>query len=65
MTLIALGINHKTASVELREKVAFTPDSLVEALSSLKSFDGVEESVIVSTCNRTELYVTADNVDTS
>ena len=65
MTLIALGINHKTAPVELREKVAFTPDSLVEALSSLKSFDGVEESVIVSTCNRTELYVTADNVDTS
>lgn len=65
MTLIALGINHKTAPVELREKVAFTPDSLVEALSSLKSFDGVEESVIVSTCNRTELYVTADNVDSS
>ncbi|TPV60655.1 glutamyl-tRNA reductase [Aestuariibacter sp. GS-14] len=64
MTLIALGINHKTAPVELREKVAFTPDSLVEALSSLKSFDGVEESVIVSTCNRTELYVAADKVDT-
>ncbi|MFS1704779.1 glutamyl-tRNA reductase [Alteromonas sp. AMM-1] len=65
MTLIALGINHKTAPVELREKVAFTPDSLVEALSSLKSFDGVEESVIVSTCNRTELYVAADKVDTA
>lgn len=57
MTLLALGINHKTAPVALREKVAFTPDSLVEALASLKKLDGVDESVIVSTCNRTELYV--------
>ncbi len=56
MTLLALGINHKTAPVALREKVAFTPDSLVAALSSLKHLPGVEESVIVSTCNRTELY---------
>ncbi|NDW15010.1 glutamyl-tRNA reductase [Alteromonas genovensis] len=57
MTLLALGINHKTAPVALREKVAFTPDSLVEALASLKAVDGVDETVIVSTCNRTELYV--------
>ena len=57
MTLLALGINHKTAPVALREKVAFTPDSLVEALASLRKVDGVGESVIVSTCNRTELYV--------
>lgn len=57
MTLLALGINHKTAPVALREKVAFTPDSLVSALSSLKKQEGVSESVIVSTCNRTEIYV--------
>lgn len=57
MTLLALGINHKTAPVALREKVAFTPDSLVSALSSLKKQDGVSEAVIVSTCNRTEIYV--------
>ncbi|MEQ5808292.1 glutamyl-tRNA reductase [Alteromonas sp. NFXS44] len=56
MTLTALGINHKTAPVALREKVAFTPDSLVSALASLKQIDGIEESVIVSTCNRTEVY---------
>jgi len=61
MTLLALGINHKTAPVALREKVAFTPDSLVEALASLKKLDGVDESVIVSTCNRTELYVNAND----
>lgn len=60
MTLLALGINHKTAPVALREKVAFTPDSLVEALASLK-VRGVNESVIVSTCNRTELYVNAQH----
>lgn len=57
MTLTALGINHKTAPVALREKVAFTPDSLVSALASLKQIEGIEESVIVSTCNRTEVYV--------
>ncbi|NDV91043.1 glutamyl-tRNA reductase [Alteromonas sp. 345S023] len=64
MTLLALGINHKTAPVALREKVAFTPDSLVEALASLKKLEGVDESVIVSTCNRTELYVNTQNGDT-
>lgn len=57
MTLTALGINHKTAPVALREKVAFTPDSLVSALASLKQINGIDESVIVSTCNRTEVYV--------
>lgn len=61
MTLIALGINHKTAPIELREKVAFTPDSLVAALYSLKKMAGVIESVIVSTCNRTEIYVSAEH----
>lgn len=63
MTLLALGINHKTASVALREKVAFTPDSLVSALASLKAMAGVDESVIVSTCNRTEIYVNTQDSD--
>lgn len=57
MTLLALGINHKTAPVALREKVAFTPDALVKAFSSLKERDGIDESVIISTCNRTEIYI--------
>ncbi|WJG08251.1 glutamyl-tRNA reductase [Aliiglaciecola sp. LCG003] len=63
MTLIALGINHKTASVVLREKVAFAPESIVSALSSLRQSLGAEESVILSTCNRTELYVAADRIN--
>lgn len=62
MTLIAFGINHKTAPVELREKVAFSPDAMVEALKSLALNTGVDESVIVSTCNRTEIYAQAENL---
>ncbi|MFI3246418.1 MAG: glutamyl-tRNA reductase [Ferrimonas sp.] len=56
MTLVAIGINHKTASVALREKVAFGPDILHEALLSLAALSSTHEAVIVSTCNRTELY---------
>ena len=63
MTLIAFGINHKTASVELREKVAFSPDSLVLALESLRDEVEVAESVVLSTCNRTEVYVQAEGID--
>ncbi|GBL03364.1 glutamyl-tRNA reductase [Glaciecola sp. KUL10] len=57
MPFIALGINHKSAPVELREKVAFSPDSLVHALKSCPATTNAEELVILSTCNRTELYV--------
>jgi glutamyl-tRNA reductase len=56
MSLITLGINHKTAPLELRERLAFTPQSLPEALLSLKKLDHVEEASILSTCNRTEIY---------
>lgn len=67
MTLIALGINHKTAPVALREKVAFNADSLVEALRSLKARNQTQEAVIVSTCNRTEIYAlpNGDNTEQS
>lgn len=54
--LITLGINHKTAPLDLRERVAFTPQSLPEALLSLHKIENVNEAAIVSTCNRTELY---------
>lgn len=60
MTLIAVGINHKTAPVDLREKVAFPAESMVDALASLRDTVGSQESVIVSTCNRTEVYVSME-----
>ncbi|MHA1568952.1 MAG: glutamyl-tRNA reductase [Alphaproteobacteria bacterium] len=66
MTLLAFGINLKTAPVEIREKVAFAPDKLQAALQDLLSRTAVNEAAIVSTCNRTELYVglpDADNQD--
>ncbi|MDO6619145.1 MULTISPECIES: glutamyl-tRNA reductase [unclassified Shewanella] len=56
MSLVAIGINHKTATVDLREKVAFSPDKIHDAMKSLASRTSSGESVIVSTCNRTELY---------
>ncbi len=56
MSLITLGINHKTAPLDLRERLAFTPQTLPEALLSLKKLDHIEEASILSTCNRTELY---------
>ena len=56
MAFNILGINHKTAPVALREKVAFSEDRLVAALRTLRQEHGVAEVVILSTCNRTELY---------
>lgn len=64
-SLITLGLNHKTAPLDLRERLAFTPQSLPEALNSLYKLEGVEEAAIVSTCNRTELYCAVDNNDPS
>ena len=56
MSLITLGLNHKTTPLELRERLAFTPQNLREALNSLIKVHGVNEAAILSTCNRTELY---------
>lgn len=57
MTLIALGLNHLTAPVNLREQVAFDAEATAAALQALAREPGVEEAMILSTCNRTELYV--------
>lgn len=57
MSLLAIGINHQTAPVALREKVAFTPEKINEALMDACVKAGLHEVVILSTCNRTEIYV--------
>ncbi len=59
MALLSLGINHQTAPVDIREKVAFAPAQMREALGELLGIPAVNESVIVSTCNRTEIYCNA------
>jgi glutamyl-tRNA reductase len=56
MGFLALGINHKTASLDLREKVAFTPETVETALRAALAEAGVSEIAILSTCNRTEFY---------
>ena len=61
MTLVALGINHKTAPVDIREKVAFSPEKVHDALQNLINQDAVHEAVILSTCNRTEVYCGLDD----
>jgi glutamyl-tRNA reductase len=59
MNLIALGINHNSAAVEVRERVAFAPEQVSEALTDACDAGGLDEVVILSTCNRTELYAIA------
>ncbi|NDL63028.1 glutamyl-tRNA reductase [Acerihabitans arboris] len=60
MTLLALGINHKTAPVALRERVTFSPETLDQALVSLLQQPLVQGGVVLSTCNRTELYLSVE-----
>jgi glutamyl-tRNA reductase len=61
MALLALGINHKSANIALRERVAFAPEQMTEALQDALKDAGLSELVILSTCNRTELFVSNDN----
>jgi glutamyl-tRNA reductase len=61
MPLKILGLNHNTAPVEIREQVVFSGDQIGHALDSVRDLDGVDEAVLLSTCNRTEFYVMADN----
>jgi glutamyl-tRNA reductase len=65
MPLFILGLNHNTAPVEIREQVVFTGEEVDRALGAVKAIDGISEAVVLSTCNRTELYVegTADSLD--
>ena len=54
MSILIVGVNHKTAPVAIREKVSFAPDSMPQALHSAHQV--VQENLILSTCNRTEVY---------
>jgi glutamyl-tRNA reductase len=61
--LLVIGVSHKTAPVELRERVALPEGRAVSVLRELMSADGIDEAVALSTCNRTELYmVVGDDV---
>jgi glutamyl-tRNA reductase len=61
MPLYLIGLNHQTAPVGLRERVAFDAGALPHALAELRALPGVTEAALLSTCNRTELYAVADD----
>lgn len=61
MNLIVVGLNHKTAPVEIREKLAFSDRHMEEALRRLVEYTHLSESVILSTCNRVEIYARAQH----
>ncbi|MGH9613900.1 MAG: glutamyl-tRNA reductase [Bryobacteraceae bacterium] len=65
MTFSITGLNHRTAPVEIRERLAFDSGSIPGALRALKRCPGVQEGLILSTCNRVEIAVASDQLDAS
>ena len=61
MQLTVLGLNHKTAPVEVRERFNFTAERIQKILSRLRNYDNIPEAILLSTCNRTELYMVMEN----
>ena len=61
MPLHILGLNHNTAPVEIREQVFYSGDDIARALGELVQLQGIDEAVILSTCNRTEFYLETDD----
>lgn len=64
MALLALGVNHKTAPLEVRERLAFAPEQIPEAINQACTTAHLREAAILSTCNRTELYCSTELVGT-
>lgn len=63
MNIIIVGLNHKSAPVEIREKLSFTPDGLGAAFENILTDRGISEAVINSTCNRVEVVIVAPDQD--
>jgi len=63
MKIAVVGLNHKTADVELREKLAFNGPKLEEGLRKIKEIPSIRETVIISTCNRVEIYLHVQDVE--
>lgn len=63
MELMIVGVNYRTAPVEIREQLAFVEEDVTRAMQALNEHVSIFENVIISTCNRTEIYVTAESYD--
>lgn len=64
MHILVVGLNYKTAPVEIRERLTFDPDQVGNAMTTLKEKKSILENVILSTCNRTEIYAVVDQLHT-
>ena len=63
MTLALIGVNHKTAPIEVRERIAISREELPETTRALAAVPGVTECMIVSTCNRVEILAAVESPD--
>ncbi|MEK7235772.1 MAG: glutamyl-tRNA reductase [Nitrospirota bacterium] len=63
MHIVVVGLSHKTAPVEIREKLAVPESRMGEALTRLCSYQGVREGIVLSTCNRVEVYAVVDEIE--
>ncbi|MCG2709396.1 MAG: glutamyl-tRNA reductase [Thermodesulfovibrionales bacterium] len=61
MNILVVGLNHKTAGIDVREKLAFNGPKIEEGLQKIKALPDIKEAVILSTCNRVEMYVNVNN----
>lgn len=62
MKIAVIGVNHDTAPIHIREKLSFTDSQKIEVLNQLLDYK-IKEAVVVSTCNRSEIYIHAENIE--
>ena len=60
--ILLLGVNHRQAAIEMRERLAFSPDQIHRAMAELQSDQVEQEFVILSTCNRSEFYIRSQDI---
>src|SRR5690625_5760785 len=64
MHILKVGISHQTAPLEMREKLSFSEEAVIQAMLELQKQHVISENVIISTCNRTEIYAVTEHIET-
>lgn len=62
--IIQIGFNYKLTPIDIREKFSFSEETIIDAMKDLKNYKSILENVIISTCNRTEIYIVSDQLHT-
>lgn len=63
MVTVVIGVRHKSAPIEIREKLSFAPEEIPDALREMLTYPGIQEGAILNTCNRTEVYATVHDTE--